>query len=54
MRQRTVIRYSVSFKQQVIEQLESGLDSGIRLWWMADLWDFMIIANVLLVMKLHR
>jgi len=24
MRQRTVIRYSMSFKQQVIEQLESG------------------------------
>ena len=29
MRQRTVIRYSVSFKQQVIEQLESGRFSSI-------------------------
>ena len=30
MRQRTVIRYSVSFKQQVIEQLESGRFGSIN------------------------
>ncbi len=29
MRQRTVIRYSMSFKQQVIEQLESGRFNSI-------------------------
>ena len=28
MRQRIVIRYSIGFKQQVIQQFESGLDSG--------------------------
>ena len=30
MRQRTVIRYSMSFKQQVIEQLESGRFDSLK------------------------